>query len=67
MNHSTLQRGMLHTAAEGETATEGDRRQGGRGAGEGDLGVGEGPGYESLLGRAVRNQLTTSYLVSALK
>ena len=42
MNHSTLQRGMLHTAAERETATEGDR--GGRGAGEGDLGVGEGPG-----------------------
>ena len=33
---------MLHTAAERETATEGDR--GGRGAGEGDLGVGEGPG-----------------------
>ena len=24
-NHSTLQRGMLHTAAEGGTATEGDR------------------------------------------
>ena len=42
-NHSTLQRGMLHTAAEGGTATEGDR-EGGRGAGEGDLGVGEGPG-----------------------
>ena len=34
-NHSTLQRGMLHTAAEGGTATEGDR-EGGRGAGEGD-------------------------------
>ena len=34
---------MLHTAAEGGTATEGDR-EGGRGAGEGDLGVGEGPG-----------------------
>ena len=29
---------MLHTAAEGGTATEGDR-EGGRGAGEGDLGV----------------------------
>ena len=29
-NHSTLQRGMLHTAAEGGTATEGDR-----GGGEG--------------------------------
>ena len=42
-NHSTLQRGMLHTAAEGGTATEGDRGGGG-GAGEGDLGVGEGPG-----------------------
>ena len=34
---------MLHTAAERETATEGDR--GGEGCcGEGDLGVGEGPG-----------------------
>ena len=30
-NHSTLQRGMLHTAAEGGTATEGDR--GGEGLG----------------------------------
>ena len=34
---------MLHTAAEGETATESNKR-GGEGAGEGDTGGGEG-GY----------------------
>ena len=36
---------MLHIAAEGGTATERvtELREGGRGAGEGDLGAGEGP------------------------
>ena len=38
-NHSTLQRGMLHTAAEGGTATEGDRGGGGDGDGADELGL----------------------------
>ena len=48
-----LRWGMLHTAAEGETATR--DREGGRGAGEGDLGVGEEAGEGGGGGRAGRS------------
>ena len=61
----TLQRGMLHTAAERETATEGDRGGRGRGPGEGDPGPGVGPAYGSQLGRALLTHLTTTYQATA--